>query len=104
MQRFTLQKRLEIFSADALAEARAGKIPTDWYGLSRRIQEFTLGDLATRITMPTLAIQYELDAVRRRAGARALRPPPRPDEGPRGLHRDRGSAVPRRTDRLAVAR
>ena len=62
MQRFTLQKRLEIFSADALAEARAGKIPTDWYGLSRRIQEFTLGDLATRITMPTLAIQYELDA------------------------------------------
>ncbi|HEU5308801.1 MAG TPA: alpha/beta fold hydrolase [Acidimicrobiia bacterium] len=61
-QLFSLKKRLEIFSTDALHEARAGKVPSNWYELSRRIQEFTLGDLATKVTSPTLVVDYELEA------------------------------------------
>jgi pimeloyl-ACP methyl ester carboxylesterase len=62
MQQFALRKRLEIFSSTALKEARQGRIPSDWYGLSRRIQEFTLGDLAQKVTTPTLVVNYELEA------------------------------------------
>jgi hypothetical protein len=61
-QHFSLLKRLEIWSPRALREARAGQVPTDWYGLSRRIQEFTLGDLPRRVRTPTLVIGYELEA------------------------------------------
>jgi pimeloyl-ACP methyl ester carboxylesterase len=62
MQQFALRKRLEIFSSTALREARQGRIPSDWYGLSHRIQEFTLGDLAQKVTTPTLVVNYELEA------------------------------------------
>ncbi|MFN8028032.1 MAG: alpha/beta hydrolase [Acidimicrobiia bacterium] len=59
---FQLKKRLEIFATDALAQARTGQVPTDWYGLSRKIQEFTLGDLTDKVRTPTLVIDYELEA------------------------------------------
>lgn len=58
-QQFTLKKRLEIYSAEALEQARAGQVPTDWYGLSRRIQEFQVRDVAGRITSPVLIVDYE---------------------------------------------
>jgi hypothetical protein len=58
---FDLKKRLEIFSTAALEEARSGKVPSDWYALSRRIQEFTLGDLVKRVKTPTLVVNYELE-------------------------------------------
>lgn len=58
-QRFTLSKRLEIYSPEALGQARAGQVPTDWAGLSRRIQEFDVRDVAGRISMPYLIINYE---------------------------------------------
>jgi hypothetical protein len=61
-QVYSLKKRLEIFSTEALREARAGKVPSNWYALSRRIQEFTLGDLAAKVTSPTLVVDYELEA------------------------------------------
>jgi pimeloyl-ACP methyl ester carboxylesterase len=61
-QQFALRKRLEIFSADALRQARASQVPTDWYSLSRRIQEFDLGDLAAQVRTPTLVVDYELEA------------------------------------------
>jgi hypothetical protein len=60
-QRFTLAKRLEIFSRDALHEVRAGKVPSDWYGLSRTIRSFTLGDIPARVKSPTLVVDYELE-------------------------------------------
>ena len=62
MQQFSLKKRLEIFSADALREARAGKIPSNWFELSRAIEAFDLGDLAAKVTSPTLVVDYELEA------------------------------------------
>jgi hypothetical protein len=60
-ERFSLMKRLEIFSADALREARAGSVPTNWYELSRRIQALDLGDLATKVKTPTLVVDYEFE-------------------------------------------
>jgi hypothetical protein len=60
-QAFSLKKRLEIFSTAALEEARAGKVPSDWYDLSRRIQAFTLGDLAPKVATPTLVVDYDLE-------------------------------------------
>ena len=60
-QQFELKKRLEIYSTEALAQARAGQVPTDWYGLSRRIQEFDVRDVAGRISMPVLVANYELE-------------------------------------------
>jgi len=62
MQIFQLKKRLEIFATDALAQARAGQVPSDWYGLSHRIQEFTLGDLVEKVRTPTIVVDYELEA------------------------------------------
>jgi pimeloyl-ACP methyl ester carboxylesterase len=58
-QQFTLRKRLEIFSAEALRQARSGEVPSDWYGLSRRIEEFQVRDVADKITSPVLVIDYE---------------------------------------------
>jgi len=58
-QRYTLSKRLEIFSTEALRQARQGQVPTDWYGLSRLIQEYRSDDVAAQIIMPTLVIDYE---------------------------------------------
>jgi hypothetical protein len=60
-ERFTLRKRLEIYSRDALEQARAGEVPTDWYGLSRRMQEYNVSDVASRISMPLLATSYQFE-------------------------------------------
>lgn len=62
MQAFQLKKRLEIFATDALLQARAGQVPSDWYGLSRAIQQFTLGDLVDKVRTPTVVVNYELEA------------------------------------------
>jgi hypothetical protein len=61
-QQFTLKKRLEIYSAEALEQARAGKVPTDWYGLSRTIAQFQIRDVAAQITSPVLIVDYEDEA------------------------------------------
>ena len=60
-QAFSLKKRLEIFSTEALDEARAGRIPSDWYGLAQAIKAFTLGDLVDKVKTPTLVVDYELE-------------------------------------------
>ncbi len=62
MQQFDLRKRLEIYTPGALGEVRAGKVPSDWYGISRAIQEYDLGDLAEDVTTPTLVVNYELES------------------------------------------
>jgi hypothetical protein len=58
-EKYTLSKRLEIFTAEALQQARQGQVPIDWYGLSRIIQQYRSDDVAPRITMPVLVIDYE---------------------------------------------
>lgn len=60
-EKFTLRKRLEIYSREALEQARAGEVPTDWYGLSRRMQEYNVSDVASRISMPLLATSYQFE-------------------------------------------
>lgn len=61
-QIFQLKKRLEIYTPGALDEVRAGKVPADWYDISRAIQAYDLGDLAADVTTPTLVVNYELEA------------------------------------------
>ncbi len=61
MQTFSLKKRLEIFSTEALEQARAGQVPSDWYTLSRIIRQYTLGDLVDKVRTPTLVVDYELE-------------------------------------------
>jgi hypothetical protein len=58
-ERFTLKKRLEIYSAGALRQARAGDVPTDWAGLSSTIERFNVRDVAGQIRTPLLGIDYE---------------------------------------------
>lgn len=60
-QTFELKKRLEIYSSEALRQARRGKVPTDWYGLSHRIGEFQVRDVAERIRVPVLVVNYDLE-------------------------------------------
>jgi hypothetical protein len=60
-EKFTLRKRLEIYSREALEQARAGEVPTDWYGLSRRMQEYNVRDVASRISVPLLATSYQFE-------------------------------------------
>lgn len=62
-QVFTLKKRLEIYTPQAHVEASQGRIPSDWYALARRIQQFSLteDDMAA-IRCPTLVTGYVDDA------------------------------------------
>ena len=59
-QAFSLKKRLEIFSREALLQARQGQIPSDWAGLSTTIQQFTLTQpIVQQITAPVLMTDYQ---------------------------------------------
>ncbi len=58
---FNLKKRLEIYSAEAHDQAREGKVPTNFYELSKIIQSYAIGDLASQIDAPTLVLDYQLD-------------------------------------------
>ena len=58
---FDLKKRLEIYTPGALEEVRAGKVPGDWYGISRAIQAYDFGDLGRDVKTPTLVVNYELE-------------------------------------------
>jgi hypothetical protein len=60
-QTFQLKKRLEVYTPGALDEVREGKVPADWYGISRAIQAFDVGDLGDEVTTPTLVVNYELE-------------------------------------------
>jgi pimeloyl-ACP methyl ester carboxylesterase len=62
LQQFTLKKRLEIYTQAAHQEALAGKVPTDWYTISRTMQEYTTAAVAHQITMPALVVTYEEDS------------------------------------------
>lgn len=76
-ERFTLAKRLEIYSREALLQARAGAVPTDWYSLSRTIRRIDVSGVARRISMPALVTSYVEDnfVVNQAADLVALMPP-----------------------------
>ncbi len=56
-----LKKTLEIYSRAAHDAVKKGEIPTDWYALSKIIQQYNLFAVAGRITCPMLVTQYEGD-------------------------------------------
>lgn len=61
VENFSLRKRLEIFSAEALEQARKGQIPTDWYGLNRTIKQFDNTSVLKQIQVPMLVTDYDLE-------------------------------------------
>ena len=57
---YYLAKRFSIFSTEALLEARDGKVPTDFYTLSRAVQALDLTpDVIQRINQPYLVTDYQ---------------------------------------------
>lgn len=57
---YYMAKRFSIFSTQALVEARAGKAPSDFYGLAKAIESFSLTPaVLSKIACPYLVIDYE---------------------------------------------
>ncbi len=59
---FTLKKRSELFTREALAAGRAGHIFTDLYDLSLALKRVNCIAEAPRVTTPALITEYEDDA------------------------------------------
>jgi dienelactone hydrolase len=59
--RFNIHKRGEIFSRQALRDARAGRPPTDYFGLLSTMLAYTYGDALARISVPTLVTANQGD-------------------------------------------
>ncbi len=58
---FNLKKSLEIFTSAAHDDVKHGMVPTDFAAVSDAIKQYTLFDVADKITSPTLVTQYEGD-------------------------------------------
>ena len=58
-ERFTYMKRFEAFSPAALRAARAGELFTDFWTPARNIIDLDITEVAPRITVPTLVLDYE---------------------------------------------
>ena len=58
-QRFTLAKRLEIFTPDALAAARKGSLTRNFAAAAAQLRKFDVRDVAGRIRCPVLVLDYE---------------------------------------------
>lgn len=57
---YYLAKRFSIFTTQALDQARAGQVPTDFYSIARAIQALDLQqDVIARIKQPYLVTDYE---------------------------------------------
>ncbi|MEU8464498.1 alpha/beta hydrolase [Streptomyces sp. NPDC029003] len=54
-----MKKRFEPFSAEAMLEARQGKLFTDFYTPATRIQALTITPVVGRIKAPTLVLDYD---------------------------------------------
>lgn len=61
LDRFTIHKRGEIFSRRALRDARAGRPPSDYFGLLASMLPFSYADDLRRITVPTLVTANQSD-------------------------------------------
>lgn len=60
---FDLMKTAEGYGTDILQAARAGKVFTDLYDLGTTLMKFTVADVASKITTPTLVTRYEKDTL-----------------------------------------
>ena len=58
-QRFTLAKRLEIFTPDALAAARNGTVTSDFAAAAAQLVQFDVRDAAGQIRCPVLVLDYD---------------------------------------------
>ncbi|WP_432043319.1 alpha/beta hydrolase family protein [Streptomyces cadmiisoli] len=57
----TLKKRFEPFSAQAMLDAREGKMFTDFYTPARAVEALDITDVVSRIKMPALVLDYEFE-------------------------------------------
>ncbi|MBO0657342.1 alpha/beta hydrolase [Streptomyces triculaminicus] len=58
-QAYTLEKRLEPFSVEAMLAARSGRVPTDFWTPAQRIMALDINGVVGRIKVPTLVLDYE---------------------------------------------
>jgi hypothetical protein len=60
-EQFTMKKRTEIFAPEFLADARAGKVFTDYAKFATTMEQFQVENVAAKVTAPTLVTRYEGD-------------------------------------------
>jgi len=61
-QQFVLKKRMEIFSKEALRQARAGKMPTDFAAVAEVAKQLRVSDkVIHRVRAPMLVLDYEFE-------------------------------------------
>jgi hypothetical protein len=60
-EQFNLVKAAEPYNRQALYAGRAGKVFDDLYGLGTTLMRFTVADVATQVTTPTLVTVYDDD-------------------------------------------
>jgi hypothetical protein len=58
---FNLMKAAEGYGGDILLAARAGQVFTDLYDLGTTLMRFTVADVASQVTAPTLVTTYDND-------------------------------------------
>jgi cephalosporin-C deacetylase-like acetyl esterase len=61
VERFNLMKAAEGYASEIMLAARKGQVFTDLYGLGSALMQFTVADVAHRVTAPTLVTAYEGD-------------------------------------------
>jgi Alpha/beta hydrolase family len=61
VDQFEIVKAAEGYSAQVLLAARAGQVFTDLYDLGTTLMQFTVADVASQVTAPTLVTAYEYD-------------------------------------------
>ena len=61
--RYEVAKTAEGYGTQYLRAARAGRVFTDLYNLATTIMKFTVADVATQVTAPTLVTAYQGDAL-----------------------------------------
>jgi dienelactone hydrolase len=61
--RYEVAKTSEPYGRQFLQAARAGKVFTDMYDFGTTVQQFTVADVADRVTAPTLVTNYQDDSL-----------------------------------------
>lgn len=61
LERFTLSKRSELYTRDALVRARQGRPPSDYYGLLTAVLAFQYQDTLPKVGIPTYVCNNQLD-------------------------------------------
>jgi hypothetical protein len=104
-EQFVIHKRSEILTTQALDDARAGRPPSDYFGVLEAILRFSYAADYRAITIPTLLTANDGDTFFGRQPYEALRSPgqsARRGQETGGLHQRRGSSAARPSDGAAV--